>query len=80
MALVKHMLGDHHSATHWANKVLTFQPDAQSDDMWGRAAAEFVAPGGEERVARMLGEPTSPGSWEEIKRQMNAIIAATKNT
>lgn len=79
MALVLFKLGDYKAAAEWAGKVLNFNPDACSDELLERAAADVLAPGGEEKIAAMLGEePGMENSWDKIQQQMKAIIEASK--
>ena len=79
MALVLFKLGDYRAAAEWAGKVLNFNPDACSDEPLERAAAAILAPGGEGKMAAMLGEePGMENSWDQTQQQMKAIIEASK--
>ena len=76
MAVVAFRTNDSQTALHWAEKVLNYVPDPQSDDFWERSNAELMAPGGSEKAAQLLGEPVRTDTWEQVQQQMEAIRQA----
>ena len=61
------------TALHWAEKVLNFLPNPNSDDFWERGDAELMAPGGAKKAAQLLGEPGVTDTWKQVQQQMETI-------
>ena len=76
MAIVAFRTNDHQTALYWAEKVINYVPNPNSDDFRERANAELMAPDGSERAAQLLGEPEGTETWKEIQEQMEAISQA----
>ena len=76
MAVVAFRTNDHQTALHWAEKVLNYVPNPNSDDFWERGNAELMAPGGSEKAAQLLGEPGGTDTWKQVQQQMEAIRQA----
>lgn len=73
MALVAINMGDCKAAVNWANKVIAFRPDPNSNDPWEYGGAQSMTPKGEKRAAEALGEPEMIGAWKQVQEQMKAI-------
>lgn len=76
MAVVAFRTNDHLTALHWAEKVLNYVPNPNSDDFWERGNAERMAPDGSEKAAQLLGEPGGTDTWKQVQQQMEAIRQA----
>jgi hypothetical protein len=66
-------MNDYQTALYWAEKVLNYLPNLNSDDSWERGYAEFMSPGGSEKAAQLLGEPGGTDTWKQVQQQMEAI-------
>ena len=73
LALVAVNTGDCRGAVQWADKVLNFKPDPNSDDEWERGAAAALTREGEKEAADALGEPDAIGAWQQMQQQMRLI-------
>ena len=73
MAIVAFRTNDHQTALSWAEKVLNYVPNPNSDDFWERANAELMAAGGSEKAAQLLGEPVKIDTWKQVQQQVEAI-------
>lgn len=73
MAVVAFRMNDYQTALYWAEKVLNYLPNPNSDDSWERGYAEFMSPGGSEKAAQLLGEPGGTDTWKQVQQQMEAI-------
>jgi len=76
MAVVAFRMKDNQTALYWAEKVLNYVPNPNSDDFGERGYAEFMAPGGSEKAAQFLGEPGGTDTWKQVQQQMEAIREA----
>ena len=76
MAIVAFRTNDCQTALYWAEKVLKYVPDLNSDDFWERGNAELMAPGGSDKAAQLLGEPGGTDTWKQVQQQMEAIRQA----
>lgn len=76
MAVVAFRTNDYQTALYWAEKVLKYVPDLNSDDFWERGNAELMAPGGSNKAAQLLGEPGGTDTWKQVQQQMEAIRQA----
>jgi tetratricopeptide (TPR) repeat protein len=76
MAVVASRMNDYQTALYWAEKVLNYLPNPNSDDSWERGYAEFMSPGGSEKAAQLLGEPGGTDTWKQVQQQMKAIREA----
>jgi len=76
MAVVAFRTNDHQTALHWAEKVLNYVPNPNSDDFWERGNAELMAPGGSEKAVQLLGEPGGTDTWKQVQQQMEEIRQA----
>lgn len=78
MALVAINMGDCNAAVFWADRVLTFKPDNNSEDFWEQGVVDSMTEEGEKRVSRALREPELIGMWKEVQDQMKSIKKACK--
>jgi len=76
MAVVAFRTNDYQTALYWAEKVLKYVPDLNSDDFWERGNAELMAPGGSDKAAQLLGEPGGTDTWKQVQQQMEEIRQA----
>ena len=76
MAVVAFRTKDHQTALYWAEKVLNYVPNPNSDDFGERGNAELMAPGGSEKAAQLLGEPGGTDTWKQVQQQMEEIRQA----
>jgi tetratricopeptide (TPR) repeat protein len=76
MAVVAFRTNDYQTALYWAEKVLKYVPDLNSDDFWERGNAELMAPGGSDKAAQLLGEPGGTDTSKQVQQQMEAIRQA----
>ena len=76
MAVVAFRMKDNQTALYWAEKVLNYVPNPNSDDFGERGYAEFMAPGGSEKAAQFLGEPGGTDTWKQVQQQMEEIREA----
>jgi tetratricopeptide (TPR) repeat protein len=76
MAVVAFRTNDYQTALYWAEKVLKYVPDLNSDDFWERGNAELMAPGGSDKAAQLLGESGGTDTWKQVQQQMEAIRQA----
>ena len=76
MAGVAFRMNDHPTALYWAEKVLNYVPNPNSEDFWERGNAELMAPGGSEKAAQLLGEPGGTDTWKKVQQQMEEIRQA----
>jgi tetratricopeptide (TPR) repeat protein len=76
MAGVAFRMNDCQTALYWAEKVLNYVPNPNSDDFGERGNAELMAPGGSEKAAQLLGEPGGTNTWKQVQQQMEAIREA----
>ncbi len=76
MAVVAFRTNDYQTALYWAEKVLKYVPDLNSDDFGERGNAELMAPGGSDKAAQLLGEPGGTNTWKQVQQQMEAIRQA----
>lgn len=73
MALVTVNLNDCRTAVEWADKVLNFKPDLNSDDPLAASDAAMMTPEGEQTAAAGLQDPGIVGSFAEIIEGMKEI-------
>jgi tetratricopeptide (TPR) repeat protein len=73
MAVVAFRTNDYQTALYWAEKVLNYLPNPNSDDSWERGYAEFMSFGGSEKAAQLLGEPGGTDTWKQVQQQMETI-------
>lgn len=73
MALVMINLNDCHTAVMWADKVLNFKPDPNSDDPWEAGVARAMTSEGAQYAAEVIGDTEIVGGFNEIQKQMKAI-------
>jgi len=73
MAVVAFRMKDNQTALYWAEKVLSYVPNPNSDDFGERGYAEFMVPGGSEKAVQFLGEPGGTDTWKQVQQQMEAI-------
>lgn len=73
MASVAFNMGDCGAAVSWADKVLAFEPDPNSEDSWERGFAKAITPEGEEDAEKWFGEPEMIGAWKSVQEEMKAI-------
>jgi tetratricopeptide (TPR) repeat protein len=76
MAVVAFRMNDYQTALYWAEKVLNYVPNPNSDDFWERGNVELMAPGGSGKAAQLLGEPGRTDTWKQVQQQMEAIRQA----
>ena len=76
MAVVAFRMNDYQTALYWAEKVLNYVPNPNSEDFWERGNAELMAPGGLEKAAQLLGEPGGTDTWKKVQQQMEEIRQA----
>ena len=76
MAVAAFRTNDHQTALYWAEKVLNYVPNPNSDDFGERGNAELMAPGGSEKAAQLLGEPGGTDTWKQVQQQMEEIRQA----
>ena len=76
MAVVAFRTNDYQTALYWAEKVLNYVPDPNSDDFRERGNAELMAPGGSEKAAQLLGESVGTDTWKQVQQQMEEIRQA----
>lgn len=73
MALVTVNLNDLQAAVAWADKVLNFKSDPNTDDPWEAGAQRMMTPDGERQATDALRNPEIVGGFAKIREQMNAI-------
>lgn len=76
MAIAAFEMKDCQTAVYWADRVLNYTPDSESDDIWERGGTAITDPNGGREVAELLGEPELIDSWEQVQQQMKAIKQA----
>ncbi|MGH7807078.1 MAG: tetratricopeptide repeat protein [Thermodesulfobacteriota bacterium] len=76
MAKAAFEMKDYQTALYWADRVLNYVPNPNSEDPWERAAADVMAPGGGKKAAELLGEPEMADACEQVQQQMKAIKRA----
>lgn len=76
MAEVAFRTNDHQTALFWAEKVLNYVPNPNSDDFGERGSAELMAPVGSEKAAQLLGELGKTDTWKQVQQQMETIREA----
>lgn len=79
MALVSFYLEDFGAAAYWADKMLSFEPDSNSNDLCERVMAESLTSDGEQFASEALGEPQLIGNEIEVRQQMQAIKEACRH-
>lgn len=76
MAIVAFRMNDYQTALYWAEKVLNYVPNPNSEDFWERGNADLMAPGGSEKAAQLLREPGRTDTWKQVQQQMEEIRQA----
>lgn len=73
MAMTSYALGECKAAVFWADKVLAFKPDPNSEDSYEWAFGELSTEEGQRRYATIFEDPEATGNWKREQELMKAI-------